>query len=73
GITDYASIKFINENELLASAENPERYYIDFIMPEKLRINLAYVSNPTLLNDIKLILNTLIRIVYKPKSPLIIN
>lgn len=68
GITDYASIKFINENELLAQADNPERYYIDNIMPEKLRINLTYVNNPTLINDIKLILNTLKRIIYKPKA-----
>lgn len=63
GITDYASILFINENELLAQAENPEQYYIEKIMPEKLRINLEYVVKPTLYNDIKLIFNTLVKII----------
>ncbi len=64
GITDYASIQFIHENELLAKAENPEQYYIQHIMPEKLRINLEYVAKPTLTNDIKLIFKTLIKIIY---------
>lgn len=64
GITDYASIQFINENELLAKAENPEQYYIQHIMPEKLRINLEYVAKPTLTNDIKLIFKTLIKIIH---------
>lgn len=64
GITDYASIQFIHENELLAKAENPEQYYIQHIMPEKLRINLEYVAKPTLTNDIKLIFKTLIKIIH---------
>ena len=43
GITDLASIKYRNENELLASVENPESYYISVIMQDKLRINLIYM------------------------------
>ena len=39
GITDYASIEFRNENELLQEAENPTQYYIDNIVPEKIRLN----------------------------------
>lgn len=58
GITDLASIKYRNENELLAQAENPDRYYIDVIMQDKLRINLEYVANHNTLYDLKLILKT---------------
>ena len=64
GITDIASIKYRNENDLLAAAENPEQYYIDVIMPDKLRINLEYVKN-SLLNDFKMILDTFVAIIRK--------
>jgi len=63
GITDVASIQFINENELLAQAQNPEEFYINEIMPQKLALNLAYVSNPSLLKDISLILKTVAKII----------
>ena len=59
GITDPASIKFRNESDLLAQADNPEKYYIDIIMPEKSRLNLDYVQNHTLLSDISLIFKTI--------------
>lgn len=59
GITDPASIKFINENELLATAADPERYYIDVIMQEKLKLYLEYVDHHTLLGDIGIILKTI--------------
>ena len=65
GITDIASIKYRNENDLLAAAENPEQYYIDVIMPDKLRINLEYVKNNSLLNDFKMILDTFVAIIRK--------
>lgn len=58
GITDMASIKYRNENELLEKADDPERYYIDVIMQDKLRINLEYVRNNSLMYDIKLIFQT---------------
>lgn len=58
GITDMASIKYRNENELLAKAEDPDQYYIDVIMQDKLRINLEYVKNHSFLYDIKLIFGT---------------
>ncbi|WP_207632774.1 sugar transferase [Foetidibacter luteolus] len=45
GITDYASILYRNENELLANAENPELYYIQHIMPRKLELNNKYLLN----------------------------
>lgn len=59
GITDEASIAYRNENELLATADDPERFYIETVMPDKLRINLQYVQNHSLWGDIKLIFKTL--------------
>jgi Sugar transferases involved in lipopolysaccharide synthesis len=58
GITDPASIKFRNENELLEKAEDPERYYIDVIMQEKLKLYLEYVKNHTFFGDLGLIFKT---------------
>lgn len=59
GITDAASIKYRNENELLQSADNPEQYYITTILPDKLQLNLDYVRNHNLLKDFGLIFQTL--------------
>lgn len=58
GITDLASIRYRNENELLEKAEDPDKYYIEVIMQDKLRINLEYVRNHSFLYDIKLIFGT---------------
>lgn len=58
GITDLASIEFRNENELLASQEDPNSYYINVIMPKKLQINLDYMKGSTLLKDILVIFKT---------------
>lgn len=58
GITDPASIKFRNENELMEKAEDPERYYIEVIMQEKIRLYLEYVDNHSFLGDIGLIFKT---------------
>lgn len=58
GITDPASIKFRNENELMEQAEDPEKYYIEVIMQEKLKLYLEYVQNHSFLGDIGLIFRT---------------
>ncbi len=58
GITDPASIKFRNENELLEKAEDPEKYYIEVIMQEKLRLYLEYVEKHSFGYDLKLIFQT---------------
>lgn len=63
GITDPASIKFRNENQLLDKADNPEEYYINVIMQEKIRLYLEYVENHSLWYDIKLIFQT-IKVVF---------
>lgn len=58
GITDPASIKFRNENELMEQAEDPENYYIHVIMQEKIRLYLEYVKNASFWYDIRLIFRT---------------
>jgi lipopolysaccharide/colanic/teichoic acid biosynthesis glycosyltransferase len=63
GITDYSSIIFINENELLEKAEDHEKYYIENIMPKKLSLNLRYQKQQSFLLDIKLILATICKII----------
>lgn len=64
GITDAASIKYRNENEILEKQADPEQYYIDVIMQDKLRINLDYVAHHSLLGDLKLIFNTFVAIAH---------
>ena len=58
GITDPASIKFRNENELMEKAEYPEKYYIEVIMQEKIKLYLEYVEKHSFLYDIGLIFKT---------------
>lgn len=59
GITDLASIKYRNENDLLADADNPEQYYIDVVMQDKLALNLQYIETRSFFGDIKLIFRTI--------------
>lgn len=63
GITDPASIKFRNENELMGQAEEPEKYYIEVIMQEKLRIYLEYIDNQSFFGDIALIFKTFFAVI----------
>lgn len=62
GITDPASIAFRNENELLAASDDPDRTYIEEIMPKKLELGLAYISRMTLRSDIQIIFHTLLAV-----------
>ncbi|MDQ3020535.1 MAG: sugar transferase [Bacteroidota bacterium] len=64
GITDVASIKYSKENELLAKSENPENYYVKEIMPDKIRLNLLYLSDRSFFKDIQIIFNTIKKIIY---------
>ncbi len=59
GITDRASILFADESELLAEHADPERFYIEEIVPEKIRINLEYADRATSFSDLKVVLQTL--------------
>ena len=62
GITDNASIKFRNENEILSNSSNPEEYYISNIMPEKLNINIEYIKRRTFFSDLSVLLRTFLSI-----------
>ena len=62
GITDYTSIEFSDENDLLASEKNPEEAYIEKIMPKKIELNKKYLSEISVLTDIKIILLTIKKI-----------
>ncbi len=63
GITDYASIMYSNENEILDKSEQPEKTYIDEIMPHKLQLNIKYIDEKNPFKDIKLILKTIFKII----------
>lgn len=65
GLTDYASIEYISESELLAKSDNPEKTYIEEVMPAKLELNLKYIEKQSIGVDIKLIFKTLKKIVGK--------
>jgi lipopolysaccharide/colanic/teichoic acid biosynthesis glycosyltransferase len=59
GITDMASIAYKNENELLAASPDPEKAYIEEIMPQKLKLNMLFIQNPSLINYFKIIFKTI--------------
>lgn len=62
GITDVASLEYFEENDLLAKSSDPERTYIDEIMPAKLKLNLQYISKANLGTDLGMIMKTIARI-----------
>lgn len=62
GITDYASIKYRNENEILGKSKNPEKTYIEEVMQDKLTINLIYLQKRSVIEDFKIIMLTLVKI-----------
>lgn len=62
GITDYASIEYSNENELLGKADDPEKMYVEEIMPAKLLLNLRYVHEKSFFVDLKIIFRTAMKI-----------
>lgn len=64
GITSPASIKYANEEEVLAGVENPQEYNDTIIYPDKIKINLDYYYNRTFIGDIKIILNTVFKTHY---------
>lgn len=62
GITDYASLKFHNEGEILRGSKNPDEDYFRLIHPTKMRLSLEYVKNASVFTDVKIILRTLLAI-----------
>lgn len=63
GLTDLASIQYIQESELLGKSSDPEKTYIEQIMPQKLALNLEYINKSSLLFDLQLIFKTIGKIV----------
>lgn len=63
GITDYASIAYRNENDLLAGAQDPEKMYIETIMPDKIELNMKYLHEISPLMDIRLIFKTIAAVI----------
>ncbi|MBR3558559.1 MAG: sugar transferase [Bacteroidales bacterium] len=59
GLTDYASIRYVDENALLAKSDDPERTYIEEVMPDKLKLNLQYIDEQSLWVDARIVLKTL--------------
>lgn len=64
GMTDYASILFRNENELLDGQKDPISYYIEYIMPKKLQLNAEYVAKNNIWIDLEIIFKTIV-IIFK--------
>jgi lipopolysaccharide/colanic/teichoic acid biosynthesis glycosyltransferase len=62
GLTDYASIEYSRESELLGKAADPEKVYVEEVMPAKLALNMNYIREKNLLTDVKIIFRTFIKI-----------
>lgn len=68
GITDYSSIKFRNEGEIVSGYSDPHKAYKELIQPEKIRLGLYYVNTHNFWVDIKLILKTVAVIIFKNRQ-----
>lgn len=58
GITDYASIEYMDENIILGQADNPDKVYVELIMPDKIRYNMKYINNQGISEYFKIIFLT---------------
>ena len=65
GITDLASLEYFHENEILGKAEDPQKTYIEEVLPAKLDLNMKYISNPSLGHDIQIMWRTFKKIIGK--------
>lgn len=63
GLSDLATLEYVNESEILAKSDTPEKTYIEEIMPDKLKLNLQYIDNQSMILDLKIIFKTLARII----------
>jgi lipopolysaccharide/colanic/teichoic acid biosynthesis glycosyltransferase len=66
GITDYASIEYLDENQLLENAADPDKTYIEQIMPSKIQYNMKYIKNYTIKEYFKIIFITFFKIAFRP-------
>lgn len=65
GITDYASIEYVDENTILGSANDPQKTYLEIILPDKINLNMKYINNQTIGEYFKIIFLTLFHILKK--------
>lgn len=65
GLTDYASLQYISESELLAESADPEKTYIEEIMPAKLELSLQYIEKQSFAEDLRIIFKTLVSVTRK--------
>ena len=63
GITDYASLEYFKENELLGKAADPRKTYVDEIMPAKIELNMKYLNNPGIIQDLGIMWRTFVKMV----------
>jgi lipopolysaccharide/colanic/teichoic acid biosynthesis glycosyltransferase len=68
GITDPASVKYVREGSLLGRVRDPASYYLEVVVPEKVRLNLQYAERATFWSDLGVIANTLIRAAWAPAT-----
>ena len=61
GITDYASIKYFNENELLAKSKTPEETYVNEILPAKIQLNKKYIADKSIATDCIILFRTFLK------------
>lgn len=66
GVTGYASIKYINETEILEQSKNPEKVYIEEIMPDKIKLNKKYIKRNNIIIDFVIIIKTLFKMFFRP-------
>lgn len=63
GITDIASIEYSLENELLSNVTDPEKYYVNEVLPAKVKLNLIFIENPTFWNYLRIIFRTFVKLI----------
>ena len=63
GITDWASIEYVDENVILGKAEDPDKAYIEQVMPDKIKYNMKYINNRSVGEYFKIIFTTFYRII----------
>ncbi len=68
GITDIASLEYFEEEQVLGASDNPEKTYVEEIMPHKIRLNKKYLNDVSLFSDIKIIWKTITRIFIDKKK-----
>ena len=68
GITDYASVRFHNEGEILRGSTDPDKDYFEKIHPEKMRLSLEYVRRQSLRLDCRILRQTVVAVVFPPRA-----